>query len=105
MIGLWARADFAVLLPDTSGPAAVAALDRLQLNLARPMRYSREGDALRLHVVFAVAELTAGVSPKTLLFHVRQALEQATREGKNFALYQLPDPLAAGEGSRPAAQG
>lgn len=76
--------EFALLLPETEGPDALAAADRFRAILAGRPVVLPTGDAIRITASFGVAMIEAAtVSPEDWLTRADAPLYEAKRSGRN----------------------
>lgn len=87
VVGRWNGNNFAVVLPDTPGQAAVSTLGRIQMALSRPVTFG-EGETVHLRPSIGVAERQLGEASDVLIKWAETALEQAERGDTKLVLYR-----------------
>ncbi len=88
IIGRWENGTFAILLPETSGGAAVATLGRVQLALSKPIRYSPDGETMHLEPKVGISERFKGDPVPLLIERVESALSEADLNEAGLMLYK-----------------
>lgn len=86
LVGRWSELDFAVLLSDTSGDAALNTMSRVRTALSVPIKIDVSGEDLYLLPQIGVAEYRVGDTAQSLVSNTNWALEIAK---KNQGLYLL----------------
>ncbi|MCW5624336.1 MAG: GGDEF domain-containing protein, partial [Burkholderiales bacterium] len=93
VVGRYGGEEFAVILTDTDGPAALAVLDKLCADFAKLEHDSEKG---RFTVTFSagVATMAGLKSPRELVLAADRALYEAKRGGRNRVVLAGPEVLA-----------
>jgi diguanylate cyclase (GGDEF)-like protein len=92
IVGRYGGEEFAVLLTDTDGPAAMSVMEKLCADFAQ---VEHDGEKGKFRVTFSagVASLTGLTSSRELVMAADRALYQAKHEGRNRVVYwQEPGP-------------
>ena len=88
IVGRWNVTTFAIVLPNTSGSAAVSTLGRVQLALSRPIQFSPEGETLYLYPKIGIVEHQPSTSIYHLVDQAEKALRQALHSKTGLVLYK-----------------
>jgi diguanylate cyclase (GGDEF)-like protein len=88
VIGRWGETTFAVLLPNTSGSAAVSTLGRVQLALSKPIQFSSEGETLYLYPKIGIVERQKTTSVYRIIDQAERALQQAIHGKTGLVLFR-----------------
>lgn len=94
IVGRYGGEEFAVVLTDTDGPAALAVLEKLCADFAR---VAHDADGVDLHVTFSagVATITDVPSARELILVADRALYEAKHAGRNrVVLWNNASPAA-----------
>ncbi len=81
LVGRWDNADFAILLSNTPGKAALNTLGRVATALAVPVRTDVSDEVLELRPVIGVTEYCTGDTKDSLVERARTALDTAMKNG------------------------
>lgn len=79
LIGRWSDVEFAVLLADTSGNAALNTMGRIQTALSTPIKIDISGEDLALKPQIGIAEFRLGDTLNSLASNTNWALEMAQK--------------------------
>jgi len=86
MVGRWSEVEFAVLLSETRGNAALNTMERVRSSLSIPIHVDILGEELQLHPKVGVAEYRVGDTAKSLVANTNWALEIAKKNGGMYLL-------------------
>ena len=81
LVGRWDDADFAILLSNTPGKAALNTLGRVSRALSIPICTDISDEVLDLHPVIGVAEYCNGETQELLVSRAKMALDAAKKNG------------------------
>ncbi|MBI1372337.1 MAG: diguanylate cyclase [Phycisphaera sp.] len=84
LVARWGGEEFVVVMPDTTGPQAVRALDRVRQQLTTRLDHS---DVPAYTASFGVADTTIGDTFEDRLNAADEALLQAKRDGRDRVIY------------------
>jgi diguanylate cyclase (GGDEF)-like protein len=79
LVGRWDELDFSVLLSDTSGPAALNTMRRIQTALSIPIKLDFSGEDVNLSPVIGIAEYRVGDTSESLIKNTNWALDIAKK--------------------------
>lgn len=82
VVGRYGGEEFAVIMPETDGPAAFAVLEEIRLRFAQAQHYAG-GNAFPATFSAGVAALTDGADASAIREYADGALYQAKRHGRN----------------------
>jgi diguanylate cyclase (GGDEF)-like protein len=86
VVGRWSDSEFAVMLSETPGDAAVFTMGRVRKALSVPMKMDLTGEDLHLHPKIGIAEYRSGDSFQALITNTEWALEMAGKNNGNIYL-------------------
>lgn len=87
-IGRWDESTFSIMLPNTPGKAALSTLGRVQSSLANPMRFSPDGETVRLEPKVGIGERLAGDGSNLVIERAESALDEAEHDENGLVLYK-----------------
>jgi len=87
-IGRWDESTFSIMLPNTPGKAAVATMGRVQSSLSNPMRFSPDGETVRLEPKVGIGERLAGDGSNLVIERAESALDEAEHDENGLVLYK-----------------
>lgn len=88
IIGRWDESTFSIMLPNTPGNAAVSTLGRLQSALATPMRFSPDGETVKLSPKVGIGERFTGDGANLVIERAESALDEAEHDENGLVLYK-----------------
>lgn len=92
LVGRWDDTEFAVLLSETRGDAAVNTMERVRTALSIPIRLDVSGEDLALAPKIGIAEYRAGDTAESLVENTNWALEIA-KKGSGLHLLRATEPI------------
>ncbi len=95
LIGRWSDDAFAILLPSTAAPAAIATFERIANTLANPVEIKEEGAIIRFLPYVGVATRQNGELADTLIEEAETALERARESEARVNLFVNSAPKSA----------
>ncbi len=87
-IGRWDENTFSIMLPNTPGKAALSTLGRVQSALTSPMRFSPDGETVRLEPKVGIGERLAGDGANLVIERAESALDEAEHDENGLVLYK-----------------
>ncbi len=81
LVGRWDETDFAILLSNTPGKAALNTLGRVSAALSVPVHTDVSNEVLELHPVIGVTEYCVGDTREALIERAKSALDMARKTG------------------------
>ncbi len=87
-IGRWDESTFSIMLPNTPGKAALSTLGRVQSALSSPMRFSPDGETVRLEPKVGIGERLAGDGANLVIERAESALDEAEHDENGLILYK-----------------
>lgn len=88
IIGRWDDHTFSIMLPNTPGEAALRTLERLQVALSTPMRYSADSESVDLEPKVGIGERLAGDTASLVIERAESALNEAEHDESGIVLYK-----------------
>lgn len=85
-IGRWDESTFSIMLPNTPGKAALSTLGRVQSALAAPMRFSPDGETVRLEPKVGIGERLAGDGASVVIERAESAMNEAEHDENGLVL-------------------
>jgi diguanylate cyclase (GGDEF)-like protein len=92
LVGRWSDVEFAVLLSETSGDAALNTMGRVRMALSVPIRIDVSGDDLYMKPTIGVAEYRVGDTAMSLVKNTNWALEIA-KKGQGLYLLRATEQI------------
>lgn len=94
IVGRYGGEEFAIILTDTDGPAAMAVLDKLCSDFGR-LEHEVDGATLTVTFSAGVASMTGRQSARELVLAADRALYAAKRKGRNRVTLSLDEAVDA----------
>ncbi len=93
LVGRWSELDFAVLLSETRGDAAMYTMGRVRTVLSVPIKVDISGEDLYLNPLIGIAEYRVGDTSESLVKNLQWALEMAKNNSNGTHLLRATEPI------------
>ncbi len=88
IIGRWDDNTFSIMLPNTPGEAASKTLGRLQSALSTPLRFSPDGETVKLSPKVGIGQRLKGDASNLVIERAESALDDAEHDEKGLVLFK-----------------
>lgn len=93
LVGRWDELEFAVMLSDTRGDAAMNTMGRVRTALSIPIKIDISGEDLYLNPLIGIAEYRVGDTAKSLIKNLQWSLEMAKNNSDGTHLLRATEPI------------